>query len=243
MRINLFIPCHIDQYAPQTVFRLLQLLDFWKVEVAYNPQQPCCGRVFYENGNFGEARQMAHDLLNGFEPEIPIVTCSIACVSYVKKNLPTLLCDEEKLSFSIQTLTERFFSLEEWLLSSRIVDFSQAVFPHKVIFQNHCRSARQLPLHNAVQTVLATIQDLELLDNFDKETCCGGGGFFSARNEQVAKEMARNKVEALKKSGAEYLIFDDFDCYWHMKYYLDEHSCGMYPILFSDFLHKVFIHE
>ena len=242
MKINLFIPCNVDQYAPETGFRLLQLFELWNVEVSYNPQQPCCGKIFYDNGNFNEARELSQTLLRGFEPGSPIVTCSAACVSYVRTAMPELFRHSEQWSAS-KAFSNRFVLLEEWLFKENVADFSQVVFPHKVIVQSHCQSMRNLPSGRTMEKILKNVRDLIILDNPREDVCCGGGGFFPVRNESVAMEMAKNKMEILKESGVEYLVFNDFDCYRHMKHCAEVYPCAVEPILFSDLLHKMFFHE
>lgn len=242
MKINLFIPCGVDQYAPETGFHLLQLFKLWNVDVSYNPQQPCCGRIFYENGNFDEARELSQELQRSFDAEDYIVTCSAACVSYVRTTMPELFHYREQRE-ALETFADRFVLLEEWLQRECVADFSQTVFHHKVMIQSHCHSKRNLSSGGAMETILKNVRDLVISDNPHEDVCCGGGGFFPVRNEPLAMEMAKNKMERLKGSGVEYLVFNDFDCYRHMKYYAEKHLCAMTPILFSDLLYRIFFHE
>jgi Fe-S oxidoreductase len=44
MKIQLFIPCYIDQLYPQTGFNTIKLLEKAGCEVRYNPNQTCCGQ-------------------------------------------------------------------------------------------------------------------------------------------------------------------------------------------------------
>ncbi len=51
MNVSIFIPCCIDQFTPQTGKNLISLLERLGHSVDYNPEQTCCGRLLYDNGN------------------------------------------------------------------------------------------------------------------------------------------------------------------------------------------------
>ncbi len=50
MKIQLFIPCYIDQLYPETGFNTNILLEKAGCEVNYNPTQTCCGQPAYNSG-------------------------------------------------------------------------------------------------------------------------------------------------------------------------------------------------
>ena len=67
MKIQLFIPCFIDQLYPQTGFNTIKLLEKAGCEVLYNPNQTCCGQPAFNSGYWDEAAALAHKFLNDFD--------------------------------------------------------------------------------------------------------------------------------------------------------------------------------
>lgn len=49
-KVELFVPCCIDQLYPQTAFNTIKVLEHLGVEVHYNPEQTCCGQTAFKNG-------------------------------------------------------------------------------------------------------------------------------------------------------------------------------------------------
>ena len=56
IKVNLFIPCFIDQIFPQTGMNMVKVLEKAGCEVHYNPNQTCCGQPGFNAGFWNEAR-------------------------------------------------------------------------------------------------------------------------------------------------------------------------------------------
>src|SRR2546428_31456 len=53
MKIELFIPCFIDQVYPDTAFNTVKVLEKLGCKVKYNPNQTCCGQPAFNSGFWG----------------------------------------------------------------------------------------------------------------------------------------------------------------------------------------------
>ena len=47
MKVELFVPCIIDQFFPEVAIHTFKVLKRADVEVEYNPEQTCCGRFAF----------------------------------------------------------------------------------------------------------------------------------------------------------------------------------------------------
>ena len=90
MNVDVFISCCVDQFTPQTGVNLVKLLERLGHNVTYNTEQTCCGRVFYDNGNWAEAKEIGEKFINEFNIRNYIVGCSTSCVGYIKNNMGKL---------------------------------------------------------------------------------------------------------------------------------------------------------
>lgn len=59
MRVQLFVPCFIDQLYPQTAFSMVKVLEKAGCEVLYNPNQTCCGQPAFNAGFVNECSSVA----------------------------------------------------------------------------------------------------------------------------------------------------------------------------------------
>ena len=58
MKVQLFIPCFVDQLYPETAFNMVKVLEKAGAEVAYNEEQTCCGQPAFNAGFRDEAREV-----------------------------------------------------------------------------------------------------------------------------------------------------------------------------------------
>ena len=90
MRVQLFIPCFIDQLYPQTALNMVKVLEKACCEVQYNVNQTCCGQPAFNAGYRDQARDVAEKFLRDFEGVDYIVTPSASCAGFIKNYYPSL---------------------------------------------------------------------------------------------------------------------------------------------------------
>ena len=65
-KVQLFIPCFVDQLFPQTGLNMAKVLEHFGCEVSFNPNQTCCGQPAYNAGYQDEAREIACKFVTDF---------------------------------------------------------------------------------------------------------------------------------------------------------------------------------
>ena len=58
MKVQIFIPCFIDQLYPTIGFNMVKVLEKAGCEVIYNAQQTCCGQPAFNAGFWGESKEV-----------------------------------------------------------------------------------------------------------------------------------------------------------------------------------------
>lgn len=85
--VDIFIPCFIDQVAPQIGFNMVKVLEKLGCQVNYNPNQTCCGQPAFNTGFFDETNSVAKKFLKDFPHENPyIVSPSASCTGMVRNS-------------------------------------------------------------------------------------------------------------------------------------------------------------
>ena len=85
MKVDLFIPCFVDQLYPETGFNMVKVLEKFGCEVHYNTAQTCCGQPAFNSGFWNEAKAIGKKFLKDFSgTEHYIVAPGGSCVGYIR---------------------------------------------------------------------------------------------------------------------------------------------------------------
>src|SRR3954466_3661969 len=84
MRVQIFVPCFVDQLYPQTAMNMVKILEKAGCTVEYNPNQTCCGQPAFNAGFWDEAKEIGSKWLGDFSEDRYIVSPSASCTGMVK---------------------------------------------------------------------------------------------------------------------------------------------------------------
>lgn len=235
MTIDLFIPCFIDQYYPQTAINTVKVLEKAGVEVNYNPEQTCCGRFAFNAGFIEEAKALGDKFLSDFDNDRPVVAPTASCVGFIKKRYSELFFNTAN-HLNFKRLEKNVYELTDFLVNVLHYEDFHAEFPHKVTYHDSCSALRDLHLGKEGRQLLSHVKGLELIEMKQTDLCCGGEFTFAMNNEQVAVGMAAHKVRNGMNTGAEYIVSTDMSCLMHQKSYIDANGLPIQVIHIADIL-------
>lgn len=214
-KVQLFIPCLVDQFYPKTGLATVELLKQYDIEVIYPEKQTCCGQPVFNSGFHNDATKLAMKFINDFSADLPIVSPSASCVSMVRNHYEKFDLSKEqfeKWSF----LKNQIFELGEFLVDFCSIKKIEGRFEHRVAYHPSCHGLRELNIFNQPRQLLESIDQLELVDLGDREACCGFGGTFSAKFPELSVEIGLDKIRAVEESGADILTATDDSCLMHL---------------------------
>lgn len=236
MKVQLFIPCYIDQLYPQTGQNTLEILQKVGCEVIYNPNQTCCGQPAFNSGYWGESKALAVKFFNDYNPNIPIVSPSGSCTGFIKRHYAKLFPNEAEKLALCDTVSSNLFELSDFLCNQlKIVDLG-AVFPHKVTLHRSCSSIREYGLTNEPERLLSHVKGLELIEMEESNTCCGFGGTFAIKQTDISTAMVAKKVEHALATGAEYIVGTEASCLMNITSYCQKQGLPIRGIHLADIL-------
>ena len=202
MRVALFVTCFNDTLFPGTGRAVVELLERLGHEVAFDPEQTCCGQMHGNSGYAGEGGALAERLERVLAGEDVIVSPSASCVAYLRERRPAL--------------RGRLFELIELLVDVLGVEDVGAVFPHRVTYHPTCHSARLLGLGDRPRRLLRAVRDLELVELPEALECCGFGGTFAVKNADTSMAMLSDKLRHVLGTRAEVCVAADTSCLMHI---------------------------
>ncbi|MBC7629348.1 (Fe-S)-binding protein [Ferruginibacter sp.] len=235
MKVQLFIPCFVDQLYPQTAFNMIKVLRKAGCEVTYNTNQTCCGQPAFNAGFWDEAKSVCYKFLKDFDTADYIVAPSASCVGFVKNYFSKLFDDPAILS-QVENTGKRIFEFSEFLIDVLRMDNIGASLNAKATYHDSCAALRECKIKESPRKLLSNVKGLELIEMNDIETCCGFGGTFAVKFEGISIGMADQKVTNALSTGASLIISTDLSCLMHMDGYIKGKNLPLKTMHIADVL-------
>ncbi len=233
MKVQLFIPCFVDQLYGQTGMNTVKLLEKAGCEVSYNPKQTCCGQPAYNAGYLNEACDVSKKFIADFAGADYIVSPSASCTGYLRNSLQEVF---GKNTPEIEALEKRVFEISEFLVD--VLDFTDfgASLNGVGTYHDACGALRECGIKEAPRKLLSNVKGLSLTEMHECETCCGFGGTFSVKFEPISIGMAQTKVTNALATHADYLLSTDVSCLMHLDGYIRKNNLKIKPMHIVDVL-------
>jgi L-lactate dehydrogenase complex protein LldE len=213
VKAQLFITCLAEQFFPNVLKGMTQLLERLGVQVAFPEDQTCCGQPFFNSGYRSQARELARRWLKVFgETDGFIVSPSGSCVDMVRHHFPALFAQGSPEHRQAVEVGARTVEFTQFLVNELKVTDVGARYPGRVTYHASCHLLRGLSARDEPKVLLRGVQGLELIPLAGEETCCGFGGVFSVVYPEVSRSMMEAKVHAINLTGADAVVACDAGC-------------------------------
>ena len=215
--VQLFITCLLDTLYPDTGADVVRILQRAGVTVEFPAGQTCCGQPAFNAGLRQLARPAAIQTIRVFEQTRgAVVVPSGSCAAMLRHGYPELFANEPDWLARAQALALRTFELTEFLVDRLGIKDLGARYPGKVAYHASCHLLRGLGVDRQPRSLLAAVQDIELVDLPEAESCCGFGGVFSLEHPEISGAMLRRKIDHINACGADRIAACDAGCLTHI---------------------------
>lgn len=236
IKVDIFIPCFVDQAFPDTAFNMVKVLEKLGCEVHYNPAQTCCGQPAFNAGYFDEARSVGAKFLEDFSSGRYVVAPSASCVGMVRNSYQRLFQNTPYL-MQYRKVQNRVFEFTEFLTDILKVDHIEgAKLSARATYHDSCSALRECQIKEGPRKLLAGVAGLELIEMKETSTCCGFGGTFSVKFEAISSAMAEQKIENAVATNAEVIISTDSSCLMHLDGYINHNNKAIKVMHIADVL-------
>jgi len=217
-RVSLFVTCLVDMLFPETGMSMVQVLEHLGVAVEFPEDQTCCGQPAYNGGYHTEAKKVARQFLKAFKDAQVIVTPSGSCASMVRHEYPKLFADDPDWLPLAQQVSAITWEFTEFIVDGLGITDLGARLPETQHFAFHdsCHGLRHLGLGKQARSLVDGIENANLEEIEDHETCCGFGGLFSVKMADISSAMLENKINAIDASPAQTVVSGDVSCMMHI---------------------------
>lgn len=216
MRVGLFVTCLVDLIRPSIGFAALRLLESAGCEVVVPAAQTCCGQPAYNAGRRRDAKNLAKAAIAAFEDCDHVVAPSGSCAAMLRIHYPSLLADELEWAERAKTFAARCHELVSFLAVMRKELPVPARWDVVAAYHDSCSALRELGIREEPRRLLGRIEGLTLRELGDGNQCCGFGGAFCVKYPEIATRIARDKLAAAQRTGAQMIVSGDLGCLLHL---------------------------
>ena len=212
MRVGLFVTCLVDMMRPGIGLAALRLLEGAGYDVVVPASQTCCGQPAYNSGDRASARELARKLLEEFENCDYLVVPSGSCGGMIRTHYPDLFRGEPALAARFERLAAKTHELTEFLTGVAKIERVPGSFEGTVTYHDSCSGLRELGVKGQPRKLLAMVPGVTLRELKDSETCCGFGGSFAVKMDEISARMVEDKCRHIEASGASAVVLGDLGC-------------------------------
>ena len=235
MKVQIFIPCFIDQLYPETAFNMVKVLEKACCDVEYNTNQTCCGQPAFNAGFCDDAKKVAAKFITDFDTVDYVVAPSASCVGFVK-NYYAGLFDNSSQHNQVKNLSTRIFEFSEFLTSVLKIENFSAELNVKATYHDSCAALRECKIKEGPRKLLQRVKGLELVEMNETETCCGFGGTFAVKFGSISAAMADQKIRNALATGATHIISTDLSCLMHLQGIITKNEIPLTTMHIADVL-------
>lgn len=210
LNVGLFVTCLIDITGPSIGFASVELLEKNNCKVSI-PSQSCCGQPAYNNGNRSEAIDIARATIAAFEKFDYLVCPSASCAGMIKYHYPPLFEKDPGWKEKADHLASKTYELTDFLYNIAGMKQANITYEGRIIYHESCSALREMKL-TSPRALLQTIKGAELLSLDGNEECCGFGGLFSVKYDEISNAMVETKANKIMRASPDLLTGVDQGC-------------------------------
>lgn len=213
-QVALFITCLVDLMRPSAGFAAVKLLQDAGCDVSVPDLQTCCGQPAYNSGDRAAAKDIALLTIRKLKGDEAIVAPSASCAAMLKVHYPTLFAGDPELHAEAVAFAARVHELIAFLVDVCGQTAVPARFDGRIAYHQSCASLREMP--SDARPLLRTIEGASVVELEDSEACCGFGGLFSVKYEEISSALAAKKTAAIDEANVDILAGPDLGCLLHL---------------------------
>lgn len=219
-QVALFVTCIADLFRPSVGFAAVELLEAAGCEVVVPHAQTCCGQPAYNSGARAAAIDLAVRNIALLEAFDHVVVPSGSCAAMIRCHYPELVSDRAGMKLRAEALAAKTHELTSFLYDiggePDPVRTGDSAGVHTITYHDACSGLRELEIDTAPRALLAAQDGVALIENQDRENCCGFGGTFCVKYSDISTRMADKKLDKFAETGADLVLGGDLGCLMHL---------------------------
>jgi glycolate oxidase iron-sulfur subunit len=195
----------------------------------------CCGALDLHSGKRGRAldfvrRNVRALARSGADAIVSAASgCSAAVAEY-----GVLLRDDPELADSARQVAAKVRDLSGLLLERGLPPLRK--FESTVTFHDACHLVHGLGVREGPRRVLAAMPGVNLIELGESDLCCGSAGSYNLTEPEMARALARRKVDNILATGADYVVLSNPGCEFQIAAELRRRRSKVKVVHLSEFI-------
>ncbi len=186
-------------------------------EVVVPPAQACCGALNVHNGEAASARAMARRNIEAFPDDVDAIVVNAAGCGAAMKEYGHLLKDDPVFRERAERFGSKVRDVSEflWALGLRAPRKTTSM---TVTYQDPCHLAHGQRVRGEPRALLHAVPGITLTEMAGSDRCCGSAGIYNILQPEMADVLLREKMEAIRATGAETVVAPNPGCMMQLRY-------------------------
>jgi glycolate oxidase iron-sulfur subunit len=195
----------------------------------------CCGALDLHAGNRGRALDFVRRNLRALASSgaDAIVSAASGCSAAVAE-YGLLLRDDPGLADSARQVAEKVRDLSGLLLERGLPRLRK--LECTVTFHDACHLVHGLGVREGPRRVLAAMAGVNLIELEESDLCCGSAGSYNLTEPEMARALARRKVDNILATGADYVVLSNPGCEFQIAAELRRRGSKIKVVHLSEFI-------
>jgi glycolate oxidase iron-sulfur subunit len=209
-RVALFTGCVQDVIFRQTNWATARVLQKNGCEVIVPSTQGCCGAIHFHSGSSPEARQLADQNLDAFDPDdVDAIIINVAGCGSMLKDYGHHWKDDQQAAR--RHFADKVMDISEFLDQLGLIP-PEGTLPLQATYHDACHLVHAQGIREQPRNILGQVPDLELIPLPESEICCGAAGTYNLTEPEMASRLSRRKMAHIQSTGAELVITANTGC-------------------------------
>ena len=156
----------------------------------------------------------------------------------IKVFLPTLFEEGSRERRVAEEIAGRTYELSDFLFSIMGVERTGARFPYAVTYHDSCHLLRELGIREQPRRLIRGVEQIDFREMENSSRCCGFGGTFSVKFDDVSAAIGKDKLNWISNSGARYVVATDVSCLMHLDGLLKRNHISVETMHLAELLAK-----
>ena len=155
---------------------------------------------------------IAKAVITTFEAYDYVVVPSGSCGGMIKAHYPEMFAGDPAWAPRAEALAAKTYELLSFLSDVRSAQITDTAFNGTVTYHDSCSGLRELSIKDQPRSLLGQVAGLEIKEGLETETCCGFGGLFCVKYQDISEKMVDAKIADIVASGADTVLAGDLGC-------------------------------
>ena len=227
-RVAYFVGCMTDHTLPGVAEAVVRVLLANNIEVVVPKKQECCGLPMYTYGDVETAKGLAKknmEIFRALDVDYVLTGCG-SCGGMLRTNYPEIFkgTAEEKAA---QEFSARVMDISEYLWDKLQINGQDLGYlPLTVTYHDSCHLARGMGVTKQPRKILQSIPGIKFVEMREADQCCGAAGLFQGLYPEIATKITTNKINNVKKTGADIVAVECPACLHRIQGGINFHKTG-----------------